>query len=59
MEIAIDALRDAGAAAALPTGSGPTVFGLFENIARADAGAAALPERYAGAIVTAPGRVAR
>ncbi len=56
---ALDALVAAGAAHALPTGSGPTVFGLFENIARADAAVALLPLRYAGAIVTAPAKVIR
>jgi 4-diphosphocytidyl-2C-methyl-D-erythritol kinase len=36
------------------TGSGPTTFGLFADIAAADAAASALPPRYANAIVTAP-----
>jgi 4-diphosphocytidyl-2-C-methyl-D-erythritol kinase len=51
---ALDALREAGAAAALVTGSGPTAFGLFADIADADRAAAALPPRYAGAIVASP-----
>ena len=50
----LDALRDAGAAAALVTGSGPTTFGLFADIADADRAAAALPPRYAGALVASP-----
>lgn len=53
---ALDALREAGARTALVTGSGPTVFGLFADIVEADAAAAALPPRYAGAIVTSPAR---
>ena len=51
---AIDALMEAGAEHALVTGSGPTVFGLFRDFAKADAGAAALPPRFANAIVTGP-----
>ena len=39
---------------ALVTGSGPTAFGLFEDIVAADRAAEALPPRYAGAIVAAP-----
>jgi 4-diphosphocytidyl-2-C-methyl-D-erythritol kinase len=53
---ALDALREAGARTALVTGSGPTVFGLFADIVEADAAAAALPPRYAGAIVASPTR---
>jgi len=48
------ALTEAGAAVALVTGSGPTAFGLFEDIAAADRAAGALPARYARAIVAAP-----
>jgi 4-diphosphocytidyl-2-C-methyl-D-erythritol kinase len=48
------ALGKAGAAVTLVTGSGPTVFGLFEDIAAADRAAGALPPRYASAIVAAP-----
>jgi 4-diphosphocytidyl-2-C-methyl-D-erythritol kinase len=54
VEDALSALEAAGAARALVTGSGPTAFGLFGDIARADRAAAALPPRYAGAIVAAP-----
>jgi len=36
---ALDALRDAGASHALLTGSGPTAFGLFEDLAEAQAAA--------------------
>ncbi len=39
---------------ALVTGSGPTAFGLFADIAAADRAAASLPPRFAGAIVSAP-----
>jgi 4-diphosphocytidyl-2-C-methyl-D-erythritol kinase len=48
---ALDALKEVGARRALVTGSGPTAFGLFEDLARADEAAAALPPRYANAIV--------
>jgi 4-diphosphocytidyl-2-C-methyl-D-erythritol kinase len=51
---ALAALTDAGAEAALVTGSGPTAFGIFEDIAAADAGAARLGPRFAGAIVAGP-----
>ena len=47
-------LRDAGAAVALVAGSGPTAFGLFEDIVAADRAAEALPPRHANAIVAAP-----
>lgn len=53
---ALAALDDAGAARRLVTGSGPTAVGLYEDLAKADAAAAALPPRFAGAIVTAPER---
>jgi 4-diphosphocytidyl-2-C-methyl-D-erythritol kinase len=39
---ALDALRAAGAPAALQTGSGPTAFGLFENLSAARAAAGRL-----------------
>ena len=39
---ALDALRRAGAPLALLTGSGPTAFGLFEDLAAAERAAAAL-----------------
>jgi 4-diphosphocytidyl-2-C-methyl-D-erythritol kinase len=51
---ALEALREVGAARAMVTGSGPTAFGLFADIAAADSAAAALPPRYAGAIVSSP-----
>jgi 4-diphosphocytidyl-2-C-methyl-D-erythritol kinase len=40
--VALDALRDAGAPRALLTGSGPTAFGLFEDLSAAQEAAAAL-----------------
>jgi 4-diphosphocytidyl-2-C-methyl-D-erythritol kinase len=51
---ALVALEEVGAAVALVTGSGPTAFGLFTDIAAADRAAASLPPRFAGAIVSAP-----
>jgi 4-diphosphocytidyl-2-C-methyl-D-erythritol kinase len=54
IEGALTALREAGAVAALVTGSGPTAFGLFADITDADRAAAALPPRYAGALVASP-----
>jgi 4-diphosphocytidyl-2-C-methyl-D-erythritol kinase len=51
---ALAALEEAGAAVAAVAGSGPTAFGLCEDIAAADRVAASLPPRYAHAIVTAP-----
>jgi 4-diphosphocytidyl-2-C-methyl-D-erythritol kinase len=51
---ALEALAEVGAVRALVTGSGPTAFGLFADIAHADRAAAALPPRYAGAVVAAP-----
>jgi len=51
---ALDALRAAGAAHALLTGSGPTAFGLFEDLAAARAAAAELDRD--DAIVCAAGR---
>jgi 4-diphosphocytidyl-2-C-methyl-D-erythritol kinase len=53
---ALAALEEVGAARAMVSGSGPTAFGLFADIAAADAAASALPPRYANAIVTAPQR---
>ena len=55
---ALAALEEVGAHRALVSGSGPTAFGLFEDIARADRAAAALPPRFAGAIVSSPQRLA-
>jgi 4-diphosphocytidyl-2-C-methyl-D-erythritol kinase len=54
---ALDALRDVGAASALVAGSGPTAVGIFEDVVAADAAAAALPPRYADAIVSTPQRL--
>jgi 4-diphosphocytidyl-2-C-methyl-D-erythritol kinase len=51
---ALAALEDAGAEVALVTGSGPTAFGIFEDIAAADAAAGQLAPRFAGAIVAGP-----
>ena len=51
---ALDALREAGADVALVTGSGPTAFGLFADLAAADAAAARLGPRFAGTIVAGP-----
>ena len=53
---ALVALEEAGAARALVTGSGPTAFGVFADIAAADRAAAALPPRFANAIVSSPQR---
>lgn len=54
ISLALAALREAGAAHAMVTGSGPTAVGLFADVARADAAAAALGGRYSHALVTAP-----
>jgi 4-diphosphocytidyl-2-C-methyl-D-erythritol kinase len=54
---ALAALEEVGAVRALVTGSGPTAFGLFADVVRADEAAAALPPRYANAIVTGPQRL--
>jgi 4-diphosphocytidyl-2-C-methyl-D-erythritol kinase len=56
IQAALAALEEAGAGATLVAGSGPTAFGLFEDIVAADRAARALPPRYAGAIVAAPER---
>jgi 4-diphosphocytidyl-2C-methyl-D-erythritol kinase len=53
---ALAALEEVGARRALVTGSGPTAFGLFEDIVAADRAASELPPRFANAIVTAPRR---
>lgn len=53
---ALAALEEVGARRALVTGSGPTAYGLFEDIAAADQAASALPPRFANAIVTASRR---
>jgi 4-diphosphocytidyl-2-C-methyl-D-erythritol kinase len=54
---ALAALDEAGAVHSMVTGSGPTAVGLFDDIVAADAAAAALPPRYAGALVSAPQRL--
>jgi 4-diphosphocytidyl-2C-methyl-D-erythritol kinase len=51
---ALEALEAAGASRALVTGSGPTAFGLFADVALADRAADSLPPRYADAIVATP-----
>jgi 4-diphosphocytidyl-2-C-methyl-D-erythritol kinase len=51
---ALEALMEAGAGVALVTGSGPTVFGLFEGLGAADEAANSLSPRWANAIVAAP-----
>jgi 4-diphosphocytidyl-2-C-methyl-D-erythritol kinase len=52
---AMAALAEVGAAVTLVSGSGPTACGLFTDIVAADRAAAALPPRYANAIVSGPG----
>jgi 4-diphosphocytidyl-2-C-methyl-D-erythritol kinase len=49
---ALGALEEIGARKALVTGSGPTAFGLFDDIVAADRAASALPPRYANALVS-------
>jgi 4-diphosphocytidyl-2-C-methyl-D-erythritol kinase len=51
---ALDALEAVGAAPALITGSGPTAFGLFPDLAAAERAAAALPPGRANALVATP-----
>jgi 4-diphosphocytidyl-2-C-methyl-D-erythritol kinase len=51
---ALAALREAGAARALVAGSGPTAFGLFEDIAAADRAVGGMPPRFMGALVATP-----
>jgi len=51
---ALDALRGVGAERALVTGSGPTAFGLFADVALADRAADSLAPRYASAVVAGP-----
>jgi 4-diphosphocytidyl-2-C-methyl-D-erythritol kinase len=50
---ALAALAEAGAAVTMVAGSGPTAFGLFEDIVAADRAATQLPARHASAIVAA------
>ncbi len=54
---ALDALEEVGARRALVAGSGPTAVGIFDDMVAADHAAAALPPRYANAIVSAPQRL--
>ena len=54
IENPLAALREAGAAHAMVTGSGPTAFGLFEDRAGAERAAATLVERFPTAIATGP-----
>jgi 4-diphosphocytidyl-2-C-methyl-D-erythritol kinase len=56
MGVALGALRDAGAAKALITGSGPTAFGLFADVAEAEETVAAMRAEWPGAVACAPGR---
>jgi 4-diphosphocytidyl-2-C-methyl-D-erythritol kinase len=51
---ALEALETVGAARALITGSGPTAFGLFPDLAAAERAAAALPRGRADVLVAAP-----
>jgi 4-diphosphocytidyl-2-C-methyl-D-erythritol kinase len=54
IETALRALEEAGAAHSMVTGSGPTVFGLYATRPQADAAAAELRGRFAGALATGP-----
>jgi 4-diphosphocytidyl-2-C-methyl-D-erythritol kinase len=54
--VALGALRAAGAAKALITGSGPTAFGLFADLAEAEEAVAGLRAEWPGAVACAPGR---
>jgi 4-diphosphocytidyl-2-C-methyl-D-erythritol kinase len=54
---ALAVLDEVGAERTMVAGSGPTAVGLFEDLVAADAAAAALPPRYANAIVSAPQRL--
>ena len=54
IEEPLEALRAAGAAHAMVTGSGPTAFGLFEDLAAAQSAATGLAERFPSAIATGP-----
>jgi 4-diphosphocytidyl-2-C-methyl-D-erythritol kinase len=54
IDSALAALAEVGAVVTLVTGSGPTAFGLFEDVVAADRAAAALRPRFAGAIVAGP-----
>ena len=54
--VALGALHAAGAAKALITGSGPTAFGLFADLAEAEEAVAGLRAEWPGAVACAPGR---
>jgi 4-diphosphocytidyl-2-C-methyl-D-erythritol kinase len=54
IEDALQALRDAGAAHAMVTGSGPTAFGLYPTADEAVVAAEGLRERFPKAMATAP-----
>jgi 4-diphosphocytidyl-2-C-methyl-D-erythritol kinase len=54
IEEPLAALREAGAAHAMVTGSGPTAFGLFPGRAAAERAAAGLLERFPTAVATFP-----
>lgn len=51
---ALSELEAHGAERALVTGSGPSAFGLFGEVERAERAAAELSARFAGAVATAP-----
>lgn len=51
---ALDALEEVDAARALVTGSGPTAFGLFEDLEIAERAAEALSPRFGDALVAGP-----
>src|SRR3954451_22355695 len=53
IEGALAALSEAGARHVMVAGSGPTAVGICDGLVEADAVAAALPPRYAGAVVAA------
>lgn len=53
---ALAAIREAGAAHVMVTGSGPTAVGICRDIAEADRVAASLPALYSHAIVAVPER---
>jgi 4-diphosphocytidyl-2-C-methyl-D-erythritol kinase len=54
IESALAALTGAGAVRAMVTGSGPTAFGLFADLAAAERAADALREEHPGALATGP-----
>ena len=54
IEEALGALEGAGAAHAMVTGSGPTVFGLYESVDEAGHAADGLRDRFPGVLATAP-----